>query len=122
MNGRVGHVLVVDDDASLLQALSISLGAKGYAVDVARSGEEGLERLGARTDVVLLDLGLPGLDGVEVIREMRRASAIPIIVLSARHQAASKAEALGAGADAYVTKPFDMDELFAVLRDALPAG
>ncbi len=113
-------VLVCDDDASLLRALSISLGARGYEVIVARSGEECLDRVAHRhPDVVLLDLGLPGIDGVEVIRGIRGWSSIPIIVLSARHQSVSKVEALDAGADDYVTKPFGMDELLARLRAAL---
>ena len=113
-------VLVCDDDTSLLRALSISLTAKGYEVMVARNGEEGLDRTASRhPDVVLLDLGLPGIDGVEVIRGIRGWSKVPIIVLSARHQSVSKVEALDAGADDYVTKPFGMDELLARLRAAL---
>ena len=113
-------VLVCDDDTSLLRALSISLTAKGYEVMVARNGEEGLDRTATRhPDVVLLDLGLPGIDGVEVIRGIRGWSKVPIIVLSARHQSVSKVEALDAGADDYVTKPFGMDELLARLRAAL---
>ncbi len=112
-------VLVCDDDTSLLRALSISLRAKGYEVLVARTGEEGLDRTAHRhPDVVLLDLGLPGIDGVEVIRGIRGWSSVPIIVLSARHQSVSKVEALDAGADDYVTKPFGMDELLARVRAA----
>ncbi|HUD16094.1 MAG TPA: response regulator [Acidimicrobiales bacterium] len=115
-----GTVLVCDDDASLLRALSISLTARGYQVVMARTGEEGLERAARdRPDVVLVDLGLPDIDGVEVIRGIRRGSATPIIVLSARHQSVSKVEALDAGADDYVTKPFGMDELLARLRATL---
>ncbi len=114
------RVLVCDDDASLLQALSISLAARGYEVTVARSGEEGLD-LAARQqpNIVLVDLGLPGIDGVEVIRSIRGWSSVPVIVLSARHQSVTKVEALDAGADDYVTKPFGMDELLARLRAAL---
>ena len=86
---------------------------------VARSGEEGLDLAARRhPDVVLLDLGLPGIDGVEVIRAIRGWSSVPIIVLSARHQSVSKVEALDVGADDYVTKPFGMDELLARLRAA----
>jgi two-component system KDP operon response regulator KdpE len=114
------RVLVCDDDASLLRALSISLSARGYEVVVARTGEEGLDRAAHRhPDVILLDLGLPGIDGVEVVRGIRGWSAVPIIVLSARHQSVNKVEALDAGADDYVTKPFGMDELLARLRAAL---
>jgi two-component system KDP operon response regulator KdpE len=113
-------VLVCDDDAPLLRALSVSLGARGYQVVVAHSGEEGLDRAAkGQPDVVLLDLGLPGIDGVEVIRRIRGWSAVPIIVLSARHQSVAKVEALDAGADDYVTKPFGMDELLARLRASL---
>jgi two-component system KDP operon response regulator KdpE len=114
------RVLVCDDDASLLRALSISLSARGYEVVSARTGEEGLDLAAHRhPDVVLLDLGLPGIDGVEVVRGIRGWSAVPIIVLSARHQSVSKVEALDAGADDYVTKPFGMDELLARLRAVL---
>ncbi len=123
--GEPGHergtkVLVCDDDASLLRALSISLTARGYEVVVARSGEECLDLAAHRhPDVVLLDLGLPGIDGVEAVQAIRGWSTVPIIVLSARHQSVSKVEALDAGADDYVTKPFGMDELLARLRAAL---
>jgi two-component system KDP operon response regulator KdpE len=121
----VGHevgirVLVVDDDPSLLRALTISLGARGYEIAAAHSGEEGLDKVAHwHPDVVLLDLGLPGIDGVEVIRGIRGWSEVPIIVLSARHQSMSKVEALDLGADDYVTKPFGMDELLARLRAAM---
>jgi len=114
------RVLVVDDDPSLLRALTISLGARGYEIAAARTGEEGIDRVAHwHPDVVLLDLGLPGIDGVEVIRGVRGWSEVPIIVLSARHQSMSKVEALDLGADDYVTKPFGMDELLARLRAAL---
>jgi len=120
------RVLIVDDDVALLRALGVSLKAKGYEVVVARRGEEGLDLAAdRRPDVVLLDLGLPGIDGVEVVRGLRGWSSVPIIVLSARHQSVSKVEALDAGADDYVTKPFGMDELLARLRAALrrtPSG
>jgi len=117
---RGTKVLVCDDDASLLRALSISLTARGYRVLVARTGEEGLDVAAHRhPQVVLLDLGLPGIDGVEVVRGIREWSEVPIIVLSARHQSVSKVEALNAGADDYVTKPFGMDELLARLRAVL---
>ncbi len=113
-------ILVCDDDASMLRALSISLTARGYRVVVARSGEEGLDQAAQHhPDLVLLDLGLPGIDGVEVIRSLRTRSSVPIIVLSARHQSVSKVEALDAGADDYMTKPFGMDELLARLRAGL---
>ncbi len=113
-------ILVCDDDASMLKALSISLTARGYRVVAARSGEQGLDEADRHhPDLVLLDLGLPGMDGVEVIRSLRTRSSVPIIVVSARHQSVSKVEALDAGADDYVTKPFGMDELLARLRATL---
>ena len=113
-------VLIIDDDTSLLRALAISLRARDYRVLVARSGEEGLEVAARRLpDVILLDLGLPGIDGIQVVHGLRGWSQMPIIVLSARHQSVSKVEALDAGADDYVTKPFGMDELLARMRAAL---
>ena len=118
--GRAARVLVCDDDTSLLRALSISLTARGYEVVVAHTGEEGLDVAAHRhPDVILMDLGLPGIDGVEAVRGIRGWSTVPIIVLSARHQSVSKVEALDAGADDYVTKPFGMDELLARLRAVL---
>ncbi|MDQ1361846.1 MAG: two-component system, OmpR family, operon response regulator KdpE [Acidimicrobiaceae bacterium] len=114
------RILIIDDDISLLRAVGISLRARGYEVIVARGGEEGLSLAAhKRPDVILLDLGLPGIDGIEVVRGLRGWSTVPIIVLSARHQSVSKVEALDAGADDYVTKPFGMDELLARLRAGL---
>jgi two-component system, OmpR family, KDP operon response regulator KdpE len=114
------RVLIVDDDIALLRALGVSLKAKGYEVVVARRGEDGLDLAAhRRPDVILLDLGLPGIDGIEVVRGLRGWSSVPIIVLSARHQSVSKVDALDAGADDYVTKPFGMDELLARMRAAL---
>ena len=120
-SGEAGtRILVIDDDPSLLRALTISLGARGYEVRAARTGEEGLDKVAHwHPDAVLLDLGLPGIDGVEVIRGIRGWSEVPIVVLSARHQSTGKVEALDLGADDYVTKPFGMDELLARLRAAL---
>jgi two-component system, OmpR family, KDP operon response regulator KdpE len=116
----VNRILVVDDDQPLLRALSISLGARGYQIDVARTGEDALDAAAHHhPDVILLDLGLPGIDGVDVIRGLRGWSQVPVIVLSARHQGVAKVEALDAGADDYVTKPFAMDELLARIRAAL---
>ena len=114
------RVLVVDDEPQILRALSINLRARGYEVDLAHSGEEALV-LAARAhpDVVVLDLGLPGIDGIEVIEGLRGWSAVPIIVLSVRDREADKVAALDAGADDYVSKPFGMDELLARLRAAL---
>ncbi|HZQ27673.1 MAG TPA: response regulator [Acidimicrobiales bacterium] len=110
-------LLVIDDEAPFLRALGISLRARGYDVETATTGEAGLE-VAARThpDVVVLDLGLPGLSGIEVLRALRAWTSVPVIVLSARHAELTKVEALDAGADDYVTKPFGMDELLARLR------
>jgi two-component system, OmpR family, KDP operon response regulator KdpE len=116
----VSRILVVDDEPQLLRALGTNLKARGYDVELAASGEAALS-LAARThpDVVVLDLGLPGIDGTEVIRGLRGWSSVPIIVLSVRETESEKVEALDAGADDYVTKPFGMDELLARLRAAL---
>ena len=114
------RVLVVDDEPQIRRALGINLEARGYKVDLAETGEIALE-VAARhhPDVVVLDLGLPGIGGVEVIEGLRGWSQVPIIVLSVRESEAAKVAALDAGADDYVTKPFGMDELLARLRAAL---
>jgi two-component system KDP operon response regulator KdpE len=116
----VTRVLVVDDEPQILRALGINLRARGYDVDLAPDGEQALA-LAARhhPDVVVLDLGLPGIDGVDVIRGLRGWSTVPIVVLSVRDGERDKVAALDAGADDYVTKPFGMDELMARLRAAL---
>ncbi|HVV35341.1 MAG TPA: response regulator [Acidimicrobiales bacterium] len=114
------RVLIVEDDLPLRRALMANLSARGFDVDVAGSGEEALTNAArVHPDVVLLDLGLPGIDGIEVVRGLRQWSRVPIVVLSARDAEASKVAALDAGADDYVTKPFGMDELLARLRSAL---
>ncbi|MGH8990526.1 MAG: response regulator [Acidimicrobiia bacterium] len=114
------RVLVVDDEAGLRRALAANLKARGYDVDLATTGEEALS-LAARghPDVVILDLGLPGMDGVEVVRGLRGWSGVPILILSARDSEPAKVAALDAGADDYVTKPFGMDELLARVRAAV---
>jgi two-component system KDP operon response regulator KdpE len=111
---------VVDDEPQIRRALGINLRARGYEVDLADTGERALE-LAARhhPDVVVLDLGLPGIGGVEVIQGLRGWSHVPIIVLSVRETERDKVAALDAGADDYVTKPFGMDELLARMRAAL---
>jgi two-component system, OmpR family, KDP operon response regulator KdpE len=115
----VTSVLVIDDDALLLRALQINLTARHYVVSTACDGASGLAVMARkRPDVVIVDLGLPDMDGTEVIRGIRGWSSAPIMVLSARGQEAQKVEALDAGADDYVTKPFGMDELLARLRAA----
>jgi len=116
----MSRVLVVDDELPMRRTLDIGLRASGYDVELAATGEEALELAGRREpDAVILDLGLPGVDGIHVARGLRGWSAVPIIVLSARGAEAVKVAALDAGADDYVTKPFGMDELLARLRAAL---
>jgi two-component system KDP operon response regulator KdpE len=114
------RILVVDDEAPIRRALDANLRARGYAVDLAATGEQALD-LAARhhPDAVILDLGLPGMDGIDVVRGLRGWTAVPIIILSARGTEPDKVEALDAGADDYVAKPFGMDELLARLRAAL---
>ncbi|MEU3411866.1 MULTISPECIES: response regulator [unclassified Streptomyces] len=121
------RVLVVDDEPQIVRALVINLKARAYEVDAAPDGRTALELAASRhPDVVVLDLGLPDMDGVEVIRGLRGWTRVPVLVLSARHSSDEKVEALDAGADDYVTKPFGMDELLARLRAAVrraePAG
>jgi two-component system KDP operon response regulator KdpE len=112
-------VLVVDDEPSMVRALRINLSAREYVVHIATDGASGLRAMAQhRPDVVILDLGLPDMDGTEVIRGIRGWSTVPIIILSAREGESAKVAALDAGADDYVTKPFGMDELLARLRAA----
>jgi two-component system KDP operon response regulator KdpE len=116
----VSRILAVDDEPPILRALATNLRARGYDIDLATTGEAALE-LAARhkPDAVILDLGLPGMSGLDVIRGLRGWTETPIIILSAREAQADKVAALDAGADDYVTKPFGMDELLARLRAAL---
>lgn len=114
------RVLVVDDETQIIRALTVNLQALGYQVDAVGTGEDALKKAADHTpDAVILDLGLPGIDGVEVIRGLRGWTKIPIIVLSVREEEREKIAALDAGADDYVTKPFGMGELVARLRAAL---
>ncbi|MEU9324579.1 response regulator [Streptomyces canus] len=114
------RVLVVEDDPQLVRALVINLQARRYGVDAAPDGTTALRIAAARQpDVVLLDLGLPDMDGVDVIKGLRGWTRVPILVLSARQASDEKVAALDAGADDYITKPFSMDELLARLRAAV---
>ena len=114
------RVLVVEDDPQLVRALVINMQARQYGVDAAPDGTTALRLAAARQpDVVVLDLGLPDMDGVDVIRALRGWTRTPILVLSARHASEEKVAALDAGADDYITKPFSMDELLARLRAAV---
>ena len=113
-------MLVVDDEVALTEVIALALGARDYRVSVVANGEAALATATVeRPDIVVLDLGLPDIDGIEVCRELRRWFANPIIVLSADGAESRKVEALDAGADDYVTKPFSMPELLARLRVAL---
>ncbi|MEV7686953.1 response regulator [Streptomyces bungoensis] len=114
------RVLVVEDDPQLVRALVINLRARQYVVDAAPDGATALRLAAARRpDVILLDLGLPDMDGVDVITALRGWTRVPILVLSARQSSDEKVAALDAGADDYVTKPFSMNELLARLRAAV---
>jgi two-component system KDP operon response regulator KdpE len=123
MTGAGATVLVVEDDDEVRAVLTRELGSRGYRVQEASDGRSALERWEAsRPDVVLLDLGLPDMDGLEVIRRIRRDAMTPIVILSARFAEREKVEALERGADDFVTKPFGLDELHARLRVALRRG
>jgi two-component system KDP operon response regulator KdpE len=116
----MSRVLVVDDDPRILKTLEVNLRARGFEVVLARTGEDAL-KLAARhhPDAVILDLGLPAMDGLDVVRGLRGWTSVPIVVLSGRGTERAKVEALDLGADDYLTKPFGMDELFARLRAAV---
>lgn len=112
-------VLVVDDEAALLHALVINLRARDFKVEAAATGRAALEKVArVRPDIVILDLGLPDMDGIEVLAGIRGWSDIPVLVLSARSTSEEKVRALENGADDYITKPFDMAELVARVRAA----
>ena len=114
------RVLVIEDDRQIVRTLQTSLEARGYQVASARDGRTGLGVLRDEgADLVLLDLGLPDLDGLKVLSSLRTFAEQPVIVLTVRDSQAEKVAALDAGADDYVTKPFDMDELLARMRAAL---
>ncbi len=114
------RVLVVDDEPAILRAVRINLAGHGFQVETAETGQEALNRLASyRADLVLLDLGLPDMDGLEIIRQVRERSSVPILVLSVRGAERDKVAALNLGADDYLTKPFGVDELLARMRVAL---
>ncbi|GAC1327197.1 MAG: two-component system response regulator KdpE [Chloroflexota bacterium] len=111
------RVLVVDDELQMRRLLIISLSSRGYVVEAAASGQEGIDKLSVMPfDILLLDLGLPDMDGTDVCRTVRGWSSIPIIVVSVRDQDSDKVAALDLGADDFVTKPFSIDELLARMR------
>ncbi|WP_445395779.1 response regulator [Zobellella sp. An-6] len=120
MTANQPHILIIEDDASMARFLHTLLRSHQYGVEAAAGGAEGLRCLSGRTpDLVLLDLGLGDMDGVALLRELRAWSAMPVIVISAREREAEKVEALDAGADDYLTKPFGAQELLARIRVAL---
>lgn len=113
-------ILVVEDDAAVRNLMAVTLETRGYRYHLAQNGTEALiEATTHHPDVMLLDLGLPDMDGVEIIRKVRSWTGMPIIVISARTEDTDKVEALDAGADDYLTKPFSVDEMLARLRVAL---
>jgi two-component system KDP operon response regulator KdpE len=114
------RLLLVEDEPRFRETLVLSLTARGYDVHAASDGEQGLQLMARiRPDLVILDLGLPGIDGVQVLRRLRTWSQVPVVVLSGRETEADKVAALDAGADDYVTKPFAIAELLARIRAAL---
>ena len=116
-------VLAVDDDPAILRTLSINLRARSYEVQTAADGRSALQIVAEEEpDVIILDLGLPDMDGVAVLRQLRSAQQTPVVVLSARQESDDIVEALDEGADDYVTKPFGMEELLARVRTALRRG
>ena len=120
MSGTGQHVLVVDDEFAIRRFLRVALNAQGYVVAEASNGWEALNAVVAqRPDIIILDLGLPDMDGVEVTRRLREWTQVPVIILSVREQENDKISALDAGADDYLTKPFSSGELMARLRVAL---
>jgi len=120
MSQSPARVLVVDDESAIRRFLRISLTAHGYSVSEAESGEAAMSLLaGSRPDLIILDLGLPGLSGLDVLRLVREWSRVPVIILSVRDQEGDKIAALDSGADDYITKPFGIGELLARMRSAL---
>jgi two-component system, OmpR family, KDP operon response regulator KdpE len=116
----MSKIVVVDDELPFARALAITLRGHGYTVETAATGEEGITLIGrSHPDLVVLDLGLPGIDGMDVLRAVRGWTTVPIVVLSARDAEAGKVEALDNGADDYITKPFGVNELLARIRVAL---
>jgi two-component system KDP operon response regulator KdpE len=117
------NILVVDDEQPIRRLLRTNLEAQGYRVDAVSTAHDALDRARrGNIDIVLLDLGLPDRDGLDLIAEIRRASRLPIVVISSRSQEETKVQALDLGADDYVTKPFAMGELFARIRAAMRHG
>jgi two-component system, OmpR family, KDP operon response regulator KdpE len=120
MNSSALKVLVIDDEPPIRKLLRMGLASQGYDILEAPNGKAGLEQLGNEPDLVILDLGLPDIDGLDLLRTIRaRNESVPIVVLSSRGDESGKVEALDLGADDYVTKPFGMEELLARMRAAI---
>lgn len=118
--GNLGTIIVIEDEAQIRRFLRTSLSAESYQVVETETGKQGLiEAATRKPDLIILDLGLPDMDGVEVVRELRTWSTVPILILSARSQESDKISALDAGADDYLVKPFGIGELLARIRVAL---
>ena len=118
--GSGARILIVDDEPAIRRAVATILGHQGFQVDAAETGERALAAVaGHRPDLILLDLGLPDIDGLDLIRQIRERDNIPIVVLSVRGAERDKVSALDLGADDYLTKPFGVDELLARIRVAL---
>jgi two-component system, OmpR family, KDP operon response regulator KdpE len=114
------RILVADDEASIRRSLKVNLESRGYTVDAAETGEKAIKAFeNRRPDLLILDLLMPGMGGIDVVLKLRAVSTIPIIVLSAMGEEAEKVKALELGADDYMTKPFGMEELFARIRSLL---
>jgi two-component system KDP operon response regulator KdpE len=115
-----GRILVIDDEPQIRRIMRTTLSGAGYEVDDARTGEEGLDKMGVfRPDLVLLDINMPGMDGITICRALRTDASVAIIMLTVRNSEADKVAALDAGADDFVAKPFSMPELLARIRAAL---
>lgn len=120
MSDKGARILVIDDEPQILKLLKVSLVAHGYNIESASTGREGIEKAAAfKPDVLIVDLGLPDIDGKEVIANIREWNMTPIIVLTVREQESEKIEALDCGADDYITKPFGVGELLARIRASL---
>jgi two-component system KDP operon response regulator KdpE len=116
----MGHILVVDDEPQIRRVMRATLSAQGYVIAEAKTGEEAVESVRKeRPDLILLDVNMPGMGGIEACREIRRVSDAPIIMLTVRNTERDKVSALDAGADDYVVKPFGIEELLARIRSAL---